>query len=124
MSLENEPYGDSFCPLCNNYLNADLLAKRRDRGNMLGGLCRTCWNAGGDRTERRIVYKATGFVCYPWLGDFDYDLMQPMLDGVAVCVGARICGHADCVNEDHVIVKVPGTWRKSVRKSNRPKVRV
>ena len=115
----NEPefaYTDSPCPMCGFLLTANLLSKRRERGNMLDMKCRPCFRMTSNNHERRVKSRTTGLICHPWMGDMDYDQMVCLNDeGQPVYLGERICGHADCVNEDHVIVKVPGTWRKGNR---------
>lgn len=41
--------------------------------------------------------------CLPWHGRFGADQVTPITeDGSEVMPGIRTCGHADCVNRDHL----------------------
>ena len=109
-------FHDSPCPSCGKMLSAGLFYTRRARGNMLDMKCRKCFSKSLNMPKTRIHYVERGLVCHPWRGEMDYDQMVCLNDeGQPVYLGERICGHADCVNEDHVIVKVPGTWRRPNR---------
>jgi hypothetical protein len=106
-------FRDSPCPACGVMLSASLLYKRKERGNMLEMKCRKCYGKSANYHESRVRDLETGLVCYPWRGEMDYDRMVCLNEaGEAIYLGERICGHADCINEDHVIVKVPGTWSR------------
>ena len=91
---------DSPCARCGILIPWQTLAKRLSRGNT-EDRCRDCIPRD---TVNRV--QAPGFKgeCNPWSGDIDLDTMQPLKrDGSPHMPGIRTCGHADCVNRNHVI---------------------
>lgn len=51
----------------------------------------------------RTVVSDSGDRCKPWRGMFADDDVTPVDDdGAPVLPGVRMCGHTDCVNEDHI----------------------
>lgn len=61
-----------------------------------GLLCRSC------RASKKTVIESGEFRCIPHHGDFDSDLVTPMLNGNLYLPGKRICGKTDCVNVSHI----------------------
>lgn len=71
-----------------------VAADRRRHGS---GLCVDC----RVRPARRISYGLSE-PCLPWFGEFD-EFDNPLLFGVLVLPGVRVCGHRDCVEPLHVL---------------------
>lgn len=74
-------------------------------------LCESCrnglWDPKGARPRayRRLSYRHRGIEtpCKAWQRDFDDDDNPIYPDGSPVAVGERLCGHRDCIAEDHII---------------------
>lgn len=75
--------------------NSVRMTKRHERRNEL--LCRSCI-AKPAKTISGPLGK-----CFPWNGNFDVMDNPLNKDGTKFRPGVRTCGHADCVNLDHII---------------------
>jgi hypothetical protein len=84
------------CTQCGQPIPETTSAKRKERGNP-ETRCRDCLAV----PVEYLVYE--GFKCKPWHGEFDWDLMQPIREGKPYRTGFRLCGHADCVAQSHII---------------------
>lgn len=77
----------------------------------LSGLCESCRstkNAGRDRRRFRPLPSGVPGLsqpCHAWLRDFNEDDHPITPDGELVAPGRRLCGHRDCVQDEHIEVE-------------------
>lgn len=91
---------DSPCSRCGILIPWQTIAKRLSRSNP-EDRCRDCIPRD---TVNRIQARGVKSECNPWAGDIDLDTLQPLKrDGSPHMPGIRTCGHADCVNRNHII---------------------
>lgn len=70
------------------------------RRNYETTLCKSCTAKPSSKARSRIMPT----LCVPHVGEFDLDTNQPLDDaGEPFMPGHRRCGHADCVNRNHIM---------------------
>jgi DNA-directed RNA polymerase subunit RPC12/RpoP len=85
------------CTRCGIEINVEAIRKRQHRGDQ-SLECFDCKHIDGTRSN-----KWQGTACKPWHGEVDLDTFAPLNDdGSLYLPGARKCGHADCVNRNHI----------------------
>lgn len=70
-----------------------VVLKNRKRNAVL---CADC------RAKPKNVVSYGDNKCIAWNGDFHPDTDWPMFNDELVLPGKRLCGHADCVNAEHI----------------------
>jgi hypothetical protein len=87
-----------------------------DENKAICSRCGASWAVNTQKRNRRdlkcyscrmqvsVVIKYGKQKCMPWQGEFDPTLLHPMFDGELFLPGVRTCGHADCVNPNHIKV--------------------
>lgn len=93
------------CTQCGQPIPGQTLAKRQARNPE--GYSTRCADCAAVPVA---TIRATG--CMPWDGDFDWDLMTPVKDGMPYMPGKRSCGNSDCVNRKHV--EAQASWQDLV----------
>jgi len=95
---------DYSCEQCGQGIPATTIEKRRNRKTVNAGLCADCLR----QPQRQIIYQHPvlgEITCYPYAGDVD-ELWRPLdASGGLFRPGVRLCGHADCVNLNHIAGK-------------------
>jgi hypothetical protein len=92
---------DFPCDRCGQGIPATTIEKRKSRKYDNWDLCADCVRV----PAKCIKYKHPvlgDIFCYPHLGDVD-ELWRPLDEsGGLYRAGVRLCGHADCVNRNHI----------------------